>query len=711
MKDINCQNPSVGRLFQPRHVAIVGASRTPGKVGHTLVKNLTEGNYQGGIFPVNPEAQEVLSHQTYSNIQELPCSPDLALIAVPAALVPEVLEEAGNAGVSFAVVVTSGFSEIGRLQEEKELVNIAHRHGMRVLGPNVFGIYYSGSGMNATFGPGDIQPGTIALVSQSGALGISLIEKTTAEQIGMSAIVSLGNRADLGEVEILNYLSEDQQTEAIILYLEGTQRGRDLLKTASRVTRDTPVIAIKAGRSNKGAEAAASHTGSLAGSDKIYEAGFRQSGILRAKSANQAFNWAQIVSSQPEPRGDNVVIVTNGGGVGVMATDACEDEGLRLLDDRSRMKELFNPLIPEYGSTKNPVDMTGMATAKEYAEAVKTCFTEEDVDALVLLYCMAADQDPREIARAVTDEYAQHEERIPVAISILGGKPAAEARLYLNKVDIPSYEEPEEAVGALGALYRWQSLTEETSDYQASETLNVDWDSIKKLLQDVRSEGRLELLETEAKEVLSELGLYVPPFVLAGSQEECLEAARKIGYPVALKVESADIVHKSEAGGVQLNLQNPAEVRQAYRAIMASVSERVREADISGVSVNAMEEQGREVIIGSSQDPTFGATLMFGLGGIYVEILEDVVFRVAPVSRSKIREMIQEIKGYPLLLGARDESRKDIEALSESLYRVGRLVARLEAIVELDINPLLVKPREEGVAVLDCSITLAEVGS
>ena len=702
------RKPQLEPLFKPRGIAVIGASRSPGKIGHTVVSNLLESGYSGSIYPVNPKADSLLGLEVLSDTSELPAGVDLAIVVVPADSVAEEIEKAGRAGVKHAAIVTSGFSEVGNIAQEREVVETAQDYGMRILGPNVFGIYSSASEMNATFGPAEVPSGNIALVSQSGALGVSLIEKAASEQIGLSTIISLGNRADLTEVEILNYLEDDSATEVIVLYLEGTENGRELLDKFRDITPEKPVIAIKAGRSEKGARAAASHTGSLAGSDQVYSAAFKQSGVLRARSASQAFHWAQMFATQPDPEGREVVILTNGGGVGVMATDACSDEALNLFDDQQILGDLFEDVVPDYGSTRNPVDMTGMATPEEYRRAVKICMDEDQIDAVVVLYCMAAGQSSHDIASEIQEAVTNADGDKPIAVSMLGGTEADEARRWLNDLSVPAYEEPEEAVNALGALYRYERSRPELSRPSPPE-LDADWETVNDIIEEARSNDRLQLFESEGKRILTCLGIDVAPFKVAYSEDGCVNAAEQIGFPVVLKVESEDIMHKTEAGGVELNLNNPEQVRDAYKGIISSVRKSYPNCEISGISVNKMVEKGLEVVVGSSRDTSFGPTIMFGLGGIYVEVFQDVTFRVAPVDYDEIRQMLAEIKGYPLLLGVRGEGRKDIDQLAEVIYKLSCLVTQVESIVELDINPLTVFEDSNGCLALDCSITVAEV--
>ncbi|MGQ9602327.1 MAG: acetate--CoA ligase family protein [Candidatus Bipolaricaulia bacterium] len=695
------------QLFKPEALAVIGASANPAKVGYKVVYNLVQNGFPNRVYPINPHTEEILGYKCYKSVLEVPDELDLAILAVPAGIVPQVMEECGRKGVKFLVVLASGFAEVGHIREEQELVAIARRWRMRLLGPNIFGIYYAPAKLNATFGPTEVLSGKIALITQSGALGIALTGRAIQEEIGLSAIASVGNKADLDEVELLEFFAEDENTKAIILYIEGTRRGRELLQVARRVVKKKPLIAIKAGRSRKGAQAAASHTGALAGSDAVFSAAFEQAGILRAPDAGEAFNWARALASQPLPKGKNVVIITNGGGVGVLATDAAEEAGLQLLDDLELLERLFRPAVPEYGSLKNPIDLTGMATPEEYRLALRGALAEERIHGIILLYCMGAEQVPRAFAQAILEEYSREK---PLVVAMVGGTETSEAIKLLNRAGIAAYEAPEEAVRALEALYRWKGFRERERPARTRELeLGVDWTGIKEIIAKVRAEGRLQLLEPEAKEILALLGLRVPPFRVAHSLAEALEAGEELGYPLVLKVVSEEIIHKTEAGGIKLDLRGPQELEQAYKALIAAVERNYPQTHLRGVLVTPFIRGGTEAILGASLDPSFGPTVMFGLGGIYVEALKDVVFRVAPTTREEAREMIGKIRSAALLRGVRGEPRKDLGALAEAIYRVAALVTVIEEISELDINPLLVLPEGEGCLVLDARLTIKEV--
>ena len=452
-------------LFNPRSVAIVGASRKPGKIGHEILRNLIEYGFSKKVYPVNPNAQEILGIKSYPSVKNIPDEVDMAVISVPAEKVLDAVKDCGEKGVKVLVVITSGFSEVGNEELERKMVELAHKYGMRILGPNIFGIVYTPQRMNATFGPRDILPGSIAFITQSGALGIALMGWTILEEIGLSAIVSMGNMADIDVAEVSEYLANDPNTKVITIYLEGLKPGTGsrFLNVMRNVTMKKPVIVVKAGRSERGAAAAASHTGSLAGSDKVYDAAMRQAGILRALNIEEMFDWARAFALLPLPKGENTVIITNGGGAGVMATDAAEDYGVKLYDPPEDVKNKFRKYMPWFGSPKNPVDLTGMATPKEYYGAVKEALYEDRIHNIVVLYCRTAVCDPMELAKALANAVREAKKdgiEKPITVAMIGGEDVAKAMKYLNRNSIPAYPIPERAVSAMGVLIKYARYLE-----------------------------------------------------------------------------------------------------------------------------------------------------------------------------------------------------------------------------------------------------------
>ncbi len=442
-------------LFYPRSVAIIGASRSPGKIGHEILRNIIGFGYDGKIFPVNPHADEILGYKAYPSIVDVPDEVDLAVISVPARIVPKVLEDCGRKGVKVVVIISSGFSEVGNVEAERKVVEIARKYGMRILGPNVFGVLYTPSKLNATFGPMKVRKGNIAFISQSGALGIALMGWTFLERIGLSAVVSVGNKADIEDADLLDFFVNDPNSKVILIYMEGLKNGRRFLEVAKRVSKVKPIIVLKAGRSERGALAAASHTGSLAGSDEVYSAAFRQAGVLRAKSIQEAFDWARTMVFQPPPINENVVVITNGGGAGVIAADACEEYELHLMDLPEDLANEFRKFMPPFGSVRNPIDLTGEATEEAYAGAVKVALEDPRIGAILVIYCHTAITDPGMVARAIVRSYIESRAPKPLVVSFIGGVECYEGLKLLNDVGVPAYPSPDRAASSLGAYYRW----------------------------------------------------------------------------------------------------------------------------------------------------------------------------------------------------------------------------------------------------------------
>ncbi|MBU7017554.1 MAG: acetate--CoA ligase family protein [Theionarchaea archaeon] len=696
-------------FFTPESIAVIGASQTNGKVGNEVLNNIITYGYKGRIYPVNIRADEIdriLGLKPYRSVKDIPAPVDLALIAIPAQYVAGVLRECGEKKVKACVIITSGFSETENIGGEKELLDIAHEYSIPLLGPNVFGVIYTPQQLNASFGPTELLPGKVAFITQSGALGIALMGWTIAERIGLSSVVSVGNKADVDDDDLLEFFAQDTNTKAIAIYMEGLKDGRRFMKLAETLVLQKPLIAIKSGRSQKGAKAAASHTGSLAGVDAVFTSAFKQIGVLRAKTTREAFDWARIFTLE-KPKGDNIIIITNGGGAGVMATDEAEVNGLHLLDDYTYLHEVFHTCVPEFGSTRNPVDLTGQTGEKAYKSALEAALREDRIHAVVIIYCEAPLTDPRKVADYLIEVIEKNKaSRKPVVVSFIGGARSQAAVNLLNEEGIPTYPEPERAMNALGAFYRWHHFIEGEKKEEPPGILDMDLKQVRGIIEEARKEQRLQLLESEAKQILKLAGFDVPSFWMVGSLEECVRATEKIGFPVAMKIVSEDIIHKTEVGGVQLNIQSAEEAKEAYEDIMTRARKRYPDANLRGILVTEMVEKGVETILGVSSDLQFGPVVMFGLGGIYVEVLKDVSFRVAPLSKKDADEMIHEIRTTSLLYGIRGGKKRDIEKVRDTLYRLGLLAIELPEIAEMDINPLMVLEKGKGCKVVDARMTL-----
>ncbi len=689
-------------LFQPQTIAVFGASTNPAKVGYRVVENLLKGEYRGKIYPINPNGGEILGCPVSRSLEEIRDSIDVAVMAIPARFVFDAVVASGKAGVKHLVVITSGFSEVGNIEEEEKIVAYAREHGMRVLGPNVFGVFSDAVSMNATFGPGGILSGHVAIVTQSGALGIAMIGKTAAEALGLSAVVSVGNKADIDEADLLEYLGRDDNTRVILLYIEGVKHGDRLARTLRWVTQRKHVVVIKSGRSKRGAMAAASHTGSLAGADDVFDAVMKQSGALRAENVQDAFNWVQYLATAPTPQGKEAVIITNGGGIGVMATDACEKFDIALFDDQKVLKDAFTDVMPDFGSSKNPVDLTGQANAQDYEKALEAALEEDGIHSVMALYCETALFDTNEFGRLIRKTYDRYKDRKPILFTLFGGAKIEALVRELRMDGIPVFANVYEAVSCLGVLYRsWRNHQRSTV---AVPSAVIPIDQIAEILRVAGKQKRGFLLAHEAAAVSAALGFQMPQSVVAGNLNEAVQAAERIGYPVVLKIVSKDIIHKSDAGGVALDLQTKDEVIDAYQAILRACRVYKRDAKIEGMEVAEMVRAGVETIIGARQDRSFGPTVMVGLGGIYVEVMKDVAFRAAPVDQATALEMIADLRSFPLLLGVRGEKRKDIEAVADVIVTLSHLIDQCRDITDIEINPLVAYDVGDGAKAVDVRI-------
>ncbi len=694
-------------LLRPKGIAVIGASTTPGKIGHTVVKNLIEGGYQEGIYPVNPKADEILGLKTYQSVMDIPEHVDAAVITIPAKFVLNTVKECGEKGVKGLIVITSGFSEVGKTDMEEEMVEVAHQYGMRVLGPNVVGTLSNSDNLNASFAPFLPLNGAASLVSQSGALLIAIDAITYTRRIGFDKLVSIGNMSDVNFADTVSWLDEDENTKCISLYIEGMKDGQRFIQESSKASK--PIVVLKAGVSEHGAAAAASHTGSLAGAQKVYGAAFRQAGVIQATDLSDLFDCTLALSLQPPMQGENVLILTNGGGVGVLATDSAEQAGIPLSFAPESVQEELKKHMPSFGSAKNPVDLTGMAGNDWYHDTVKFSFSHDWVDGLVVLYCETAMTNPMEIAEAL--HKAISESGItdkPVTVSFVGGERSDKAMQWLVENGIPAYNAPDLAVKAMGTLREYARL-ESMKNKPTQEYRSADKKAAREIIAKVRADGRTALTEPESKKIFTAYGLPVVKTELSKTEDEAVKKAAEIGYPVVLKIVSPDILHKSDADGVKVDINDEAGVREAFQTILKSAKAYKADADINGVVVQKMAPWATETIIGSINDPSFGATVMFGLGGIFVEVLKDVTFRVAPISESEAATMLDEIRSAPILEGTRGKARRDKEELAKVLANYAFMSADLsDEIAESDANPVLVYEEGKGVMVVDARIILKD---
>ena len=692
-------------LLKPKSVAVIGASNATGKIGNTVMVNLKESKYQGAVYPINPKADEIEGFKCYASVLDVDGPIDAAILTIPAKFVSATVDECGKKGVKGLMIITSGFSEVGLVDLEKELVTKAHSYGMRILGPNIVGVLSNSDSFNGSFAPFLPFKGKGSLVSQSGALLIGIDAATYMRGIGFDKLVSIGNMSDINFADMIEWLDKDENTSCISLYIEGFKDGRRVIDASKKAHK--PIVALKSGVSAHGAAAAASHTGSLAGAAKIYKSAFAQAGIIQASDLGNLFDRTLALSLQPPLTGDNILIITNGGGVGVLATDSAEKYGIPLKFAPEDVQEELKKHMPDFGSAKNPVDLTGMAGNDWYYDTVNFSFAHKWVDGLVVLYCETAMTDPMGIAqsiqKAVEDTGIMNK---PVAVSFVGGERCEKAMHWLVENSVPAYSAPDLALNAMAALREYATIRSEANE-KPFVYAKADKKAALAVIEAARKDGRDALTEIEAKEIFKAYGMPITQVKLATSEEDAVKFAEKIGYPVVLKIVSPDILHKSDAGGVKVDINDEKGVREAYNEIMKNAKAYKADADIHGIVIQEMAPWGTEVILGSVNDPTFGPTLMFGLGGIFVEVLKDVTFKVAPFSKKQAVSMLDEIKAAPILKGIRGEKPRDCDMLADTICLYANMIVDLkDEISESDANPVLVYEEGAGLKVADARIIL-----
>lgn len=689
---------------QPRGVAVVGASTSPDKLGYQVLHNIIRYSYEGAVYPINPTATEILGLKAYPSVLDCPDPVDLAVVLVPNKAVPGVMEQCGQRGMKGAVVITAGFREVGPHGKalEQQVIEIIRKYGMRMVGPNVLGIIDTVCKLNASFAAGMPERGKIAFMSQSGALCTSILDMALGQGIGFSRFYSIGNKADINELDLVTAWADDPETRAIMAYLEGITNGPEFIRIASRVTRHKPIIAIKSGTTSAGSAAVSSHTGTLAGSEAAYDAAFKQSGIIRAGSVQELFDFAQAFARQPLLESNAIAVITNAGGPGIMASDAIEHAGLRLASLTPETKQALQAKLPAAASVANPVDVLGDALADRYAMAIEQVLADPTVSALLVVLTPQTMTQIPETAEALGRLSKAYNK--PCFGAFMGDAAIKKGVEIMRSYGVPNYQVPERAVAAIAAMWRYRNWLNTPPLHV--EAFPVDREKVKAIFARVRSQGRVTIGDAEARDVMEAYGIPLPKSGLAATPDEAVALAESIGYPVVMKIASPDILHKSDIGGIKLNITSAAEVRDAFDLLVYRAQRFMPDATIWGCQVQQMVKGGREVIIGMNRDPQFGPLLMFGLGGIYVEALKDVTFRVAPIDRRSATEMLDEIRSYRLLRGVRGEKPSDRAAIVDTLLRVSQLVTDFPEIVELDINPLMVFEQGRGVLGIDMRLAL-----
>ena len=696
-------------LFRPSSVAVIGASNRPGRVGTSLFRNLLSSGYQGTVYPVNPSWKSVSGVRCYPDLRSLPEVPELGVVIVPAAQVPQTMDELGQAGTKGAIVISAGFREVGEAGAalEAEVVARAQEHSMSLVGPNCFGVFNTDPeiGLNATFSESLPPAGNIAFVSQSGALGAGILKYGAAERIGFSRFVSVGNRAGVDENDLLTSLGRDPRTRVILLYVESLANGRRFLEVAREVTERKPVLVIKSGRTSAGERAARSHTGSLAqsGRDQLYDAVFTQAGVQRVERVGDLFRLAKIFASDIELDGPRLFILTNSGGPGIVAADAAERHGLQLPPLPERTRATLAARLPSIASISNPLDMTADTPAEEYREILQAILESGEVDGALVVSTPAGHLSGERVGVAILE--AKAATRKPIVACLFGLSDLSSEVAFLEKRGVPTYTFPEEAVEGLASLARYRAW--KARPHEAFRTFPVDRAKAEKVLDLARASGQSALPEYVTRGLLEAYGVRFPPSALTASADEAVAAAARIGYPVVLKVASPEILHKVDVGGVAIGLADAPALRAAWERMDRSVRAAAPGARIDGYEVEAQVSGGKEVLVGFQRDPNFGPVVVFGMGGIYVEALRDVTFRLAPMRPISAQHMIESVRGYSLLRGVRGEPPSDIGAVAETIERVAQLAVERPEILELDVNPLIVRPAGQGVVAVDARAVLA----
>lgn len=688
-------------MLSPAAVAVVGVGRGAGGVGRGVFDSLHAGGFEGDIWPINPRAEDIAGYPCYPSIAALPSVPDLVVVAVPGGAVPGVMEECGAAGVRGVIVLSAGFKETGAegAALETRIAEIAQTYGIRLLGPNCLGIMMPTHRLNASFGGEMVPAGSIGVVTQSGALGTAILDWARSGR-GLSAFISLGNRADLSEADFIEAIAADGTTRVIAGYLESIMHGPRFVEVASEVSRNLPIVLLKAGASEAGARAVSSHTGSLAGSDAAYDAAFDAAGVIRARDTEELFGISETLAHQPIPKAPGLAIITNAGGPAVMATDACERTGVKLAQLEPSTVEALRAVLPPASAFYNPVDILGDAEDDRYEQALQIVAADPNVHSVLVLLTPQAPTRPMESAAAIIR--ASESCDITVLACFMGEDRVEPARRELARAGVPAFRYPERAVEALAAVERYRDVI--ARPVSTPPTLDVDRDAAARIIDAAREAHEAFITEQSASDIARAYGITTPRGAVARDRNEALSVAHEVGYPVVIKIASPDILHKSDMGGIVLNIQDDAALIDAWDTVMERARRRMPDAAIWGALVQEMAAPGYEVIVGVNRDPTFGPLVMFGLGGVLVEILRDVAFGLAPLDAETARRMIASTRASALLHGVRGAAPADVDAIVDVLVRVSALVRDFPEIQELDINPLVVARGGTGAVAADIRI-------
>ena len=695
-------------FFAPKNVAVIGATESQGTVGRTILWNLITSQFGGTVYPVNLKRSSVLGIKAYPNIKAVPEQVDLAVIITPATAVPNLINECVEANIKSCVIISAGFKEIGPagVELERQVLENARRGGMRVIGPNCLGVMCPLTGLNATFATTIARPGNVGFLSQSGALCTAVLDWSLQENVGFSAFMSIGSMLDVGWGDLIHYLGDDPRTESIVIYMESIGDARSFLSAAREVALTKPIIVIKAGRSEAAAKAAASHTGSLTGSDEVLDAAFRRCGVLRVNSIAEIFSMSEVLAKQPRPQGPRLTIVTNAGGPGVLATDELVAGGGELAKVSKETMEALNPILPAAWSHNNPIDVIGDASPERYAKSLEIVLKDQESDGVMVILTPQAMTDPTQTAEHLKP-YAKMAK--PILASWMGGADVEAGRRILARAGIPSFDYPDTAAQAFNYMWRYaynlRGIYETPSLPVAGSDDAPDRAAAEKIISAVRKEGRTILTEFESKNLLAAYGIPTVTTLIAKTEAEAVKLAEKIGYPIVLKLYSETITHKTDVGGVQLNLRTADAVKKAFQTIKTSVAKKAKASDFLGVTVQPMIKlEGYEIIIGSSLDPQFGPVLLFGTGGQLVEVFKDRALALPPLNTTLARRMMEQTKIYTALKGVRGRKAVNMAALEQLMVRFSQLVVEQRWIKEIDINPLLASP--EQLVALDARVVV-----
>ena len=695
------------KFFNPSSVAIVGASRTKGKVGYELLRSMLDAGYEGSIFPINPNTEVIEGLKCYPDLASIGQVPDLVIISVPAKIVPAIMQQCAQVGNKAVIIITSGFKEVGQdgRELEQRVIQIANQGRIRVIGPNCLGVIVPGSKLNASFGGEMPTTGAIGYLSQSGALMAAILDMANADGIGFSKLVSIGNKADVNELDVIKALANDDETRVIAGYLESIVDGNAFVNQAEQISQQKPILLMKSGGTSAGAKAASSHTGSLAGSDIAYECVFERAGIIRCKSIRQQFDYAQAFANQPLPAGSRVALITNAGGAGIMAADAIEQQGLSFAKLSDETTKKLAAELPAAANFNNPVDILGDALADRYEFVLDTIIDDNEVDVVLVLLTPQAMTEPAATAEAIVRITSKKSTK-PVLACFLGASKIAEAAKILREGKIPVYDATAEAVSTIKVMseyLRWRMRPKRVVKLFA-----VNRRKVENVVERHLRRGVREINEEDSKEILEAYGFVTPKGSIATTAQQAVNIAQQLGFPVVLKIWSPDILHKSDVGGVKLGLKSDTEVMDAFDLMMYRIPKQLPDANILGVLVQEMCRGGKEVILGMHRDPHFGPLMMFGMGGTMVEVLKDVSFYLAPLTAEEAKQMLINTRTYKMLKGVRGEEGVDIDIIAEGLQRLSQLVTEFPQIQEMDINPYVVGPAGTTAIAVDARISVEQ---